>query len=496
MKAATTISGAGTFNIGTLATPIPFAVKFTLTGGSGWYVQGSGGLTMGVYGAEPTYTYAKLSGAESAGATRLEIDTDLTGDIWTVGDTIHVININAGRDCEIRTISAITSTYIDVSVGITNSKLSGSYVLLINRNITITTTTHLLRSFASGKLVIASGSLNGNSIFFSCVGLSITGGVFYNITGTTYAFDACSNFVINGGIFSNNTYSISGCANITITNALFCGGRSTIYSSVQFYVNGGIFIGNTYITERVLGITVTSGIFMGNTAILYYSNFTDISGGSFSGNAQILYLSSATITGATFTNNTYDVRESQFTSFNQSLTSTVENYLYANLSRNTYSESIDHDGTAGAFKSWTKGGVTTSVATPVPTGFTRSYQLAPENATVKGFFNRRVNVPAGKTITLTLYLRKNASMTYLPRVWVHKLGTEPFTTAGDILHTFTMTNANDAWETDTFSYTNTADYDVELNCRFVAMAATGYVYGQVLDLVVGGVSRSRILGGM
>ena len=479
LKAATTISGAGTFNVGTSGTPIPFAVKFTLTGGSGWYVQGSGGLTMGVYGAEPQYTYAKLSGAESAGATRLEIDTDLTGDIWAATDSIRINNIAQTNNSELRTISAITSTYIDITAGLTASKLAGSYIVLITRNISITGAgQNVLRNFATKKIIIVGGSFVSDTryILDSCTSPTISGGVF---SGNSNALYLCTGAVISGGVFSGNNNSCF----------LYCTG---------IIISGGIFSGNLRFLDSCGAPTISGGVFSGNSNALYLCTGAVISGGSYIGHTYVIGYSSATITNATFTSNTYDIRESQFTAYNEALTSTVENYLYTNLSRNIYSESIDHDQVAGALKAWTKGGVTTSVATPVPTGFTRSYQLALENATVEGFFNRRVNVPAGKTITLTMYLRKDASMTYLPRVWVHKYGTEPFTTPADILHTFTMTNSTNTWESDTYSWTNTADYDVELNCRFVGMNATGYVYGQVADTFAGGggISKSRIIGGV
>jgi len=516
MKAATTISGAGTFNVGTSGTPIPFAVKFTLTGGSGWYVQGSGGLTMGVYGAEPTYTYAKLSGAESAGATRLEIDTDLTGDIWANADAIRINNVNKAKDSELRVIGAITSTYIDITAGLTASKIIGSYVCLITRNITITGLgANLLQNFASGKLIIAGGSFvtDFRDILRACINATINGGVY---SASENAINNSSGVVVNGGVFVSNSYAIYNSqsaiinnvnmfshnycfganSKVIINNGIFAGNLNITINFLDILVYGGSFIGNNFCFERSSYILIAGGSFIGNNTITNLVNNIQITGGSFVSNSGAIFYTSATITGATFTGNTYDIRESQFTAYNQTLTSSPDNYLYGNLSRNIYSESINHNNTAGAFKAWTKGGITTSVATPVPTGFTRSYQLALESATVEGFFNKRVNVPAGKTINLTLHLRKNASMTYLPRVWVHILGTEPFTTAGDILHTFTMTNSTDTWESDTYSYTNTADYDVELNCRFVAMNATGYVYGQVLDSLGGGVSRARILGGM
>lgn len=460
MKAATTISGAGTFNVGTSGTPIPFAVKFTLTGGSGWYVQGSGGLTMGVYGAEPTYKYVKLTGAESAGATRLEVDTDLTGDIWAVNDVIHINNINNAKQSEERTISAITSTYIDISAGITNSKLSGSFVILIYRNVSIIGYgANVLQNFSSYKLNLNSGSYRSDNRVFTAVG---------------------SDVVISGGVFANNSHISAGGKGYFVSNSIVSNQQDMFYGPMTFgiAINNCIISGCTYLGYLLFDFFIDSSIVSGCTNVIYQSF--------------------GKINNTVFFGNQYDLRECVISSNNVAFNSSVENYLYSNFLRNTYSESIDHDQVAGALKAWTKGGVTTSVATPVPTGFTRSYQLAPENATVEGFFNRRVNVPAGKTITLTLYLRKSKAMTYLPRVWVHKYGTEPFTTPADILHTFTMTNSTDTWETDSYSWTNTADYDIELNCRFVAMNADGYMYGQVADTFAGGggVSKSRIIGGV
>ena len=497
MKASTTISGAGTFNIGTSGTPIPFLVKFTLTGGSGWYVQGSGGLTMNVYGTEPAYKYVKLSGAEAINSTRLEIDTDLTGDIWAVTDTIRINNINKDVQSEARVISSITSTYIDITVGLTAAKLAGSYIVLITRNVNIIGVgVNVLQNFANGKLIIGSCSLSSDSRsgLVSCTGTSISGGVF---SGNNRVLDTCIGSSISGGAFSGNNRVLEGCTGSIISGGIFCGNSQAVYNFVGAFISNGIFSGNGSAIASCTGVSISGGTFSGNYYGLINCIGIVLSGGLISGNNYGMSVCSAIINNSIYANNTYDIRESQFNAYNISLASTTENYLYTNLSRNIYSESIDHDQTAGAFKSWTKGGVTTSVATPVPTGLTRSYQLALENATVEGFFNRRVNVPAGKNINLTLYLRKSASMTYLPRVWVCKYGTEPFTTAGDILHTFTMTNSTDTWETDTYSYTNSADYDVELECRFVGMAATGYVYGQMVDTFAGGgVSKSRIIGGV
>jgi len=104
-KTGASIVGAGTWNIGTSANPIPFAVKHTITGAAGWYVDGNAGLTMTVYGAEPSIKTIKLSADEAIGQTELSVDTDVTGDIWADGDTIRIDDINMGQESEERVIA-------------------------------------------------------------------------------------------------------------------------------------------------------------------------------------------------------------------------------------------------------------------------------------------------------------------------------------------------------------------------------------------------------
>lgn len=493
MKAATTISGAGTFNVGTSGTPIPFAVKFTLMGGSGWYVQGSGGLTMTVYGAEPTYTYAKLSGAES-GATRLEIDTDLTGDIWAVGDSVRICNVNKAQNTELRTISAITSTYINISAGLTGAKIAGSYVVLVTRNVAITGVgTNLLKNFTSGKLTIGSGSFTGGVAYpiHTSTGVTISGGVF---SGNDRIIDNTNNSTISGGIFTGNTNGVASCDNITADSAVFVG-NLYCFNGCSGEIANCTLSGNQYGLKSSKGMYSKNNTYYGNTYAIEL--FISCNNDTIEANVRGFYLSSAVVSNTTLSSNTYDIDRSIIIAHNTNFASTTENYQYSTLSKASYSESLDHDQTAGAFKAWTKGGITTSVATPVPTGATQSWQIALENVSSEGFFKRHVNVPAGKTIHLALHLRKTASMTYLPRAYVHEKSVEPIIDATGVLHTFEMTDSVDTWESDTFSWENTAAYDVMLDVTVAGKNATGYVYGLVEDTFSGGgISKARLLGGI
>lgn len=461
IKAATTISGAGTYNIGTLANPIPFASKHTITGGADWYIQGSGGLTMTVYAAEPVTKTVKLTGAESLGATRLEIDTDLTGDIWAATDTIRIDNVNKAANSESRVISAITATYIDITVGLTAAKIAGTVISLITRNVQIVsvgTSQTTLQNFASEKLTIAGGAFIGSNYRFCTAStrVNISGGTF---SGHSIAFTSITIINISDGVFSGN-------------------GSYALYACFGIFISGGIFSGSTFLLSLGSGISITGGKFCGSSAAVITSIGANILGGTFSGNSYGLSQCSAKVSGATFSDNTYDLRQVSGYLYNQVISSAVENYEYAFLTRENYLESVNHDNSAGAFKAWTKGGVTTYVASPAPTGFTRSYQLALENASVEGFWQRSVLVPAGATVTFTMYLRKSESMSYKPRCWIFYEGLEPLLSGTPLDEFIYPDDTNDTWATDTYAYTNYNDYDEKLLVRFLGKNATGNVFGQ------------------
>ena len=125
------------------------------------------------------------------------------------------------------------------------------------------------------------------------------------------------------------------------------------------------------------------------------------------------------------------------------------------------------------------GGVTTKQTTVKPTGYDYSMQTVLENATKEGYFQKQVLVGAGASVEMTLFLRKNASMTYLPRIIIfNKSVTDPLA-GGTAIHTFTMTDSIDTWETETYTYTNTTSEDITLGIRCQGKNATGSVYSLV-----------------
>ena len=503
MKAGTTIGGTGTFDCGTSDSPIPFAAKHTITGGTAWFIQGSGGLTMTVYGAEPTIKYVKLTGAEASGSTVLEVDTNVTGDIWADGDTVRIDNVNKGQNSEERVIATggIAAGAITITAGLTAAKIAGTVISLITRNIKfigVGASGYVAQNFASGKLtvdsgqwttanyrvfnsctnmIISGGTFSGNIYGLSgCTGASISGGTF---SGNSYGLYGCTGASILGGTFSGNTYGLNGCTGASISGGTFSGNSYGLYGCPGASISGGTLSGNMSGLTSCLGVSISGGTFSGNTYGLSGCTGASISGGTFSGNVYGLNSCSATIKGATFVSNTNDLNTCIFDGYNISLTSATPNINYIALAKEIYSYIVNYGEVGGAYKAWTKGGVTTSQTTNNPTGFTSNMSTVLENAAIEGYWQKEVLVGAGASVTISMALRKSASMTYLPRIIVfNKASTDPFA-GGTGLYTFTMTDSTDTWEYSTYVYTNTGTADVTLVIRSQGMNASGTMLSAV-----------------
>ena len=460
MKTATFITGAGTFDCGASGDAIPFAVKHTVTGGAGWYITGAAGLTMTVYAAEPTNKYILTSGIEAIGQTEIGVDTDVSGDIWAVGDTIHINDINQAKESEARVIAAagIASDHIDITAGLTAAKAAGAIVTLITRNVRfVGAGAHLLQAFTSGKLTIAGGEFTvpAHRIISLSYGATISGGTFY--APINYCMYGGNSNTISGGVWSGNP-----------------SGYSVFGTSIGISISGGLFTGCGSICYQSTGITILGGLFIGNDNCFSQCIGMNVFGGTFSNNTDGILNSSAIIKNAIFTANTRDINASIVTCFNTLLAST-ENINYATLAKEIYSESIDHDQVAGGFKAWTKGGVTASDAVTVPSGYTSSNIITLADASNEGFWQKEVTVGAGASVNITMNLYKSGAMTYLPRCIIfNKAETDPF--AGGVgIHTFTMTDSTTTWEDELYTYTNATANDVTLVIRFQGKNASGTV---------------------
>ena len=162
LKCSADVDGGGTWNIGTsLAVPFPAARTTTINLAGAFSIRGYGGLTLNWYCTQPTNTYIRLSGNEAADQTELSVDTDVTGDIWAVGDDIRVNNIDKGADSEEVQIKAggIAAGAITIEGGagagggLAGAKLEGSLVVLVTRNIRVINSTTYAIEYADDSYI-------------------------------------------------------------------------------------------------------------------------------------------------------------------------------------------------------------------------------------------------------------------------------------------------------------------------------------------------------
>jgi hypothetical protein len=523
LKTGASVVGAGTWNIGTSGAPIPFASKHTVTGAAGWYVDGVSGLTMTVYGAEPTYTSIKLSADEAIGQTELSVDTDVTGDIWAAGDIIRIDDINKGRESEERIIATggIAAGTITVTAGLTAAKSAGAVVSLITRNIRIIavgTGSYTIYRVGTGsvtKLTVAGGMWYGvnMSLFHACPYLVVSGGT---ISGNGNGINSCSNSVVSGGTISGNFNGINSCLNSVVSGGTISGNINGIGSCSNSVVSGGTISGNSNGITGCSNLVVSGGTISGNgDGITGCSNLvvsggtisgngdgitgcsnSVVSGGTISGNSNgIINCSNSVVSGGTFNGNNYDIAKTTGNLFGVELTAAIEHYQYTNITNGWHSlQSDNHDAVEGAVKAWCKGGVVTSQTAIKPDGYTQACAHALESATYPAFWYKKFTVPAGQTYSIEVQLRKSASMAYLPRVYLMASIGNPLAGATPV-DTFTMTNSIDTWESDTFTVDNSAgDYDLDYALWFVGQNASGNVYS-AYDITTqgGGTSSVKIL---
>lgn len=139
-----------------------------------------------------------------------------------------------------------------------------------------------------------------------------------------------------------------------------------------------------------------------------------------------------------------------------------------------YIQSFDHDQQVGAFRSWTRGGITSSTLTDPPTGRTRCYQSVMESDTYPAWYQRTINVEAGRTLYLRVWGKADSGTAFYAQL-VLPTADPLITGTGTGVWQQIMT-ADGAWHEYVTSWKNTANYPVEIYARFLAYKASGNAY--------------------
>ena len=323
-----------------------------------------------------------------------------------------------------------------------------------------------------------------------------TGGVIgAEIRSIAVGVNAATSAVI-GGSLSTITTAIQTCDTPTV-NAVISGITTAISGGRAAWLAGlisGFTIGVSQGAGHILteGAIITGGVngFSSSAGALIMGEIANCASGCTSGGGY-------TWRGARMSNNTRDlINISNGQAFNTLFGSSTEfsNYNAALRTLIDYVESFDHDQTAGAFRSWTRGGITSSNTGTVYPGRPRSYNAVCESASYPAFFQRQVLVPAGGSVYARCYARKDASMSYLPRVWVFSAEQEPLVSGTpDAEVTMDVADAVDTWEVLEATVTNATDAAKLYTVRMLAKNASGNVYFDPEITVSAGVSRARLV---
>lgn len=495
IKAGATINGTGTFNVGTSDNPIPYGTTFTLTGGAGWYIKGdtSTGLTMTVFGTEPTHQWVRFSENEAASQTELSIDTDLTGEAnyWKAGQKVLISTNKGTSEVQAALISSVSSSTITIDTGLSYAKNAGDHIVLLDRNVTIlqVATSNLFNTFKDSKLTIGSCAISMQNSYGikGCTNVTVSGGVFYYYTYNGGMFDFSSSVKLTGGVitgFTRGFYSAGGCE---MSGGLICGVHRPTEGASGFRMTGGKIYGHAdaqiYASDgaMLLGGTLEKARDAYSPAIM--SNDVYVNGVTFK-NAAGIFANGKTrlnIVSATIDNCSYfGHRNANGKVYSATYIGTPPDFSQAQyMTTGSIFEVFNYGGTQGAYKAWTGMGVITSQSSVVPSGYSQANQMALNNAmsATYCFYPVLFAVPAGRSVSVEVQLRKSVAMTNLPKVWLSEEIERPDSLDGSEDDVFTMTDSIDTWESNTFTIDNT------LGTEEKRMKLTFYVYKQTSGYV-------------
>jgi len=314
-----------------------------------------------------------------------------------------------------------------------------------------------------------------------CTGQNNTyGGIAYSGSGHTISGCIGQNNIASAIAYSGSGHTISGCI-----------GQNNTYGGIAHMGSGHTISGcigqnNTYggIAYSGSGHTISGCIGQNNTygGIAYSGSGHTISGctGQNNSNGGIANagtgytISGCTTDGTNSGGTLYYVLSAKVysTLFGEAIEFTGYNSTNRNAAQLVIS--FDHDQISGNIRAWCRGGIVTTVSDVVPSGRTRSYKHACENASYPVQMDLPLTIEAGKQIVIRAWMRKDASMSWLPRVQLLDPAQDPIVDASAIpLVEQQMSSSTDIWEQYTMRWTNPDSSPRQVILRSIAMNASG-----------------------
>lgn len=404
----------------------------------------------------------------------------------SAGTTVHRISSNVGvRGSAYNLRPARLIQVGNYSATFTNCAIWWGYYAVYYGSITYEGVVSFVGCYSGHYAYVSSSinlQINGTVIGVGCN--YCLSAVVVNLSGTLILLSHTGG-LYNCVIYSSGTIKISGC-------------------SYALNYGKGDVSGTIEITGCSTGIN--EGRVVSNATLSIYGCVTGIAAGkhAISGNATIancdngLNLTTCRLMNTNFVNNNRDIVDPiDCECYGIAVGASDIYYTLANLPQYCYSESLNHDDVEGAFKALTKGGLVESTTAIKPDGKNWSLKLQPASTTDPVYYRNYYTLAPGETLTLNIWIKKDASMTYLP--WVAIIDPTDdvlFNTGGTALDKFTMENNTD-WQTDTLTYTNSSSYDKKVVVCTVAKNGSGNVYfywERSISSGEGGAGGASVLG--
>jgi hypothetical protein len=194
---ASGIAGTGTIKAGTAAVPLVAGSKFVIDLCDASQPIASG-ITLQLYGDEPSTSYVTLTASAAAEATGLSIDTNVTAE-WATGDAIAIVNPTT-TETQLTTIAELTATGMGLAAGLTADKAIGTNVYWLKRNILINNASGTIMTNGSNPVLnnvaVDATNVSGAAAFVDCNGLDFDGLIWGD--NTQYGFQGGGDSNIGG----------------------------------------------------------------------------------------------------------------------------------------------------------------------------------------------------------------------------------------------------------------------------------------------------------
>jgi hypothetical protein len=296
--------------------------------------------------------------------------------------------------------------------------------------------------------------------------VKLTGGV---ITGVSRGFYNAGGCEMSGGLIGGTNEPTNGASNLRMTGGKIYGNRTAaqIHQS-----DGALLLGGTLEKAR----DAYSPAIMSNDLYVNGVTFKNAAG-IFANGKTRLNIVSATIDNCSY----FGHRDANGKVYSATYIGTPPGFHDARyMATGSIFEVFNYGGTQGAYKAWTGMGVITSQSSVVPSGYSQANQIALNYAmsATYCFYPVLFAVPAGRSVSVEVQLRKSVAMTNLPKVWLSEEIERPEIGDGSEDDVFTMTDSIDTWESDTFTIDNTLGTKEKRMKLFfyVYKQTSGYVY--------------------